>query len=82
MINAAKIVLNEGIVPLSRVFKTVFSKATYHSGNAKRRLLQMALVSMRIQNEIFLIEKIKGLEYSAGFIFTRKTIQVSRIRYH
>ena len=64
MINAAKIFLNEGIVPLSRVFKTVFPKATYHSGNAKRCLLQMPLVSMRIQNELFLIEKIKGLEYS------------------
>ena len=64
MINAAKRVLNEGIVPLSRVFKTVFPKATYHSGNAKRCLLQMTLVSMHIQNELFVIEKIKGLEYS------------------
>ena len=64
MINAAKIVLHEGIVPLSRVFKSVFPNATYHSGNAKRRLLQMPLVAMHIQNELFLIEKIKGLEYS------------------
>ena len=84
MINAPKIVLNEEIVPLSRVFKTVFPKATYHSGNAKRRLLQMPLVSMRIQNELFLIEKIKRSRiFSVGFIFTRKTIQVSRTtRYH
>ena len=49
MINAARIVLHEGVVPLSGVFKTVFPKATYHSGNSKRCLLQMKRASKRMQ---------------------------------
>lgn len=36
MIEAANIVLDKGIVPLSKVFKSVFSNVSYHSVSAKR----------------------------------------------
>ena len=80
MINAAKIVLHEGISPLSRVFKSVFPNATYHSGNAKRRLLQMPLVAMCIQNELFLIEKIEGLKYPLLVSFLQGKLSRSQVQ--
>ena len=64
MIHAAIIVLEEGIVTLKHVF-TIFPSATYHTINAKRRLLQMPLVAIRLQytKELYLMEKVDGLDY-------------------
>ena len=58
MIHAAIIVLEEGIVTLKHVFTTIFPSVTYHTINAKRRLLQMPLVAIRLQyaKELYLID--------------------------
>lgn len=58
----------------------MFPNATYHSGNAKIRLLQMPLVAMRIQNELFLIEKSKGLEYPLLASFLQGKLSKSQER--
>lgn len=57
MIEAASLVLESGIVLLSHVFKSVFPDVTYHSVNAKRRLLQMPVVCLNIQGQLYLMEK-------------------------
>ena len=64
-----KMVLEDGIVPLADVFKAVFPTVTYHSLNAKRRLLQMPVVAIRVkgllngQSKLYLMEKVEGLDY-------------------
>ena len=68
MIQAAQMVLNGCIVPVSVVFKKPFPVSTYLSSNAKRRLLQMPLVALRIsksehQSDLYLMEKIDGFNY-------------------
>lgn len=58
------------------VFKSSFQSVTYHTLNAKRRLLQMPLVALRICNamsgmgELYLMEKIPGVdcEHLAEFL--------------
>ena len=74
MIQAAQIILNRGIVPLSAVFKQVFPTITYISANTKQRLLQMPAVAFQIkgqkgQSELYLMEKVNGVNYErlAGF---------------
>ena len=75
IIKAGQMVQSKGIVPLVEVFKSSFQSVTYHSLNAKRRLLQMPLVALRICNakngmgELYLMEKIPGVDYEhlAGF---------------
>ena len=49
MIMAAQKVVQLGIVPLSILFKEAFPSVTYHVSNAKRHLLQMALITICIQ---------------------------------
>ena len=70
MIKAAEIIQEVGICTLSSVFKTVFPQVMYHSTPyAKRRLLQMAVVVIRIQEpssgraEIHIMELISGVDY-------------------
>ena len=69
MIKAANLVLQSGICSLQSVFSQVFPKITYHAGNAKRRLLQMPLVALKIKNmatnrsEIHVTELIRGVDY-------------------
>ena len=46
MITAAELVLTNSVCTLSEVFKTVFSGVTYSALHAKRRLLQMPLVTI------------------------------------
>jgi hypothetical protein len=74
MIQAAEIVLKHGIVSMATVFKTVFPNVTYHAVNAKRRLLQIPLVAIRIWGELYLMEKVDGLNYPiiTGFIANQK----------
>lgn len=69
MIKAAEIIQEVGICTLSSVFKTVFPEVTYHTPYAKRRLLQMPVVAIRIQEpssgraEIHIMELISGVDY-------------------
>ena len=64
MINAAKMVWRDGVVSLPVLFRASVPKLTYHSVNAKRRLLQMPLVIFRVkksqkhQSELFVMEKV------------------------
>ena len=51
MIQAAQIIVDRGIVPVSTVFKQVFPTITYTSSNAKRRLLQMPAVAFQIKKQ-------------------------------
>ena len=64
-------------MPLAVVFKAAFPTVTYHSVHAKQRLLQLLLAVIHIvkdrqkhQSELYLMEKIVGLEYGklAGFL--------------
>ena len=69
MIHAAKLVIEEGIVTLKHVFTSTFPSVTYHANNAKRHLLQMPLVAIRLQSskedpgKLYLMEKVDGLDY-------------------
>ena len=48
---------------MATVFKTIHPNVTYHAQNAKRRLLQMPVVAIRIWRELYLMEKISGLNF-------------------
>lgn len=72
MIQAAEIILKEGIVLLSKVFKTVYPKVTYHPRHTRRRLLQMPLVAIRIHQEFYLMEKFSGVQCSSIVAFLEK----------
>lgn len=80
MINAAEMVLNDGVVSLSLLFKASFPNVTYHSVNAKRRLLQMPLVIFRVkksekrQSELFVMEKAEGFNYQGLISFLNKSL--------
>lgn len=52
----------------------MFPTVSYHSLNAKRRLLQMPSVCIRIHGDLFLMEKISGLDYTtfASFLEGRE----------
>ena len=69
MINAAEMILRECICPLSSVFKKNFENVTYTAVAAKRRLLQMPVVTLRIEepssgnSKWYTMEFIKGLDY-------------------
>ena len=55
MIQAAEIVLKDGIFSMATVFKTVFPNVTYHTLNAKRHLLQMPIVAIHIWGDVTLM---------------------------
>lgn len=81
MIQAAQMILKGGIVAMAVVFKEAFPTVTYLSVNAKRRLLQMPVVAIRIkgvkkgQNELYLMEKIEGLNYGQLASFLSENAQ-------
>lgn len=80
MIQAAQIILDRGIVPLSAVFKQVFPTITYTSANAKRRLLQMPVAAFQIkgqkgQRDLYLMEKVNGVNYERLACFFTENIQ-------
>ena len=52
MIQAAQMILNNGIVPMSDVVRLAFPGVTYHSLNAKRRLLQMPIVAFALKEKL------------------------------
>lgn len=69
MLKAATIVLNTGICSLCSLYKEFFPEVTYHTGNAKCRLLQMPMVAIKIQDistrksEILITELTEGVDY-------------------
>ena len=69
MIKAAEIILEVGICTLSSVFRTVFLEVMCHTPYAKRRLLQMPIVAICIQEpssgraEIHIMELVSGVDY-------------------
>lgn len=69
MIKAANLVLESGICSLQSVFKEVFPGVTYHTGNAKRRLLQMPIAAIQVQDGstnrpvVYVTELIDGIDY-------------------
>ena len=78
MIQAAQMVLDGCIVPVSVVFKKAFPVSTYLSSNAKRRLLQMPLAALCIsksvhQSDLYLMEKIDGFNYD-------KLVEILRLK--
>ena len=48
MIMAGTDILENGVLPLTAVFKKCFPGVTYHTFNAKRLLLQMPLAAVRL----------------------------------
>lgn len=77
MIKAAEIVIQEGIVTLSSVFKAVFPNVTYQSHNAKSRLLAMPVVAICLIGELYLLEKNDNFDYSALLRFFNKQLSQS-----
>ena len=73
MVKAARCVLTSGVCSLQSVFTKVFPSVTYHTLNAKRRLLQMPLVAIQVWNrntkkpEVQLIELVQGVNYLKVF---------------
>ena len=69
MLTAAEMVLDKGIIPLSLVFRTAFPDVTYGATPAKRRLLQMPLVVIRIgephrgNSQLYIMEYVHGMNY-------------------
>ena len=82
MLIAADMILTEGIVPLSLVFRTAFPDVTYSAACAKTRLLQMPLVALRIgephsgKSQIYVMEYIHGINY-IGIAHFRETSGMS-----
>ena len=69
MIQATNMVLKEGIVKLSTIFRAVFPNVSYCSSNAKSRLLRIPLVAIFINKEQYVMEKIDGFNYMSLITF-------------
>ena len=85
-LKAADMILENGIEALSVVFKAAFPAVTYHPINAKRRLLQMPLVAIRIsrpqkcQSQLYLLEKSEGFDYAKLTRFLSNNIAAASAR--
>ena len=75
MIQAANMVLKEGIVKLSTIFRAVFPNVSYCSSNAKSRLLRIPLVAIFINKEQYVMEKIDGFNYMSFITFLNQILQ-------
>ena len=70
MLNVAQVVLSEGYCSLSKAFGVVSQEVTYSAEKARRKLLQMPLVSIRIGNPAkgksssIILEHFHGVNYS------------------
>lgn len=69
MIQATNMVLKEGIVKLSTIFRAVFPNISYCLSNAKSRLLRIPLVAIFINKEQHVMEKIDGFNYMSLITF-------------
>lgn len=69
LVQAAKMVIDNGYCNLSNVFRTVFPNCMYQSTEAKRRLLRLPLVAIRMGNNlsghscILLTENLPCIDY-------------------
>ena len=68
-LSIAKSVLENGFVLLNKAFRSAFPNVTYHTENAKRRVLKMPLAALRVGcpesgfSEVYLFEYSKGVNY-------------------
>lgn len=75
MIKAGRIILEGSLSSLHTVFSQAFPCVTYHTLNAKSRILQMPVVAIRVQcqtvekSEILVTELINGIDYSSVLRF-------------
>ncbi len=75
-------VIDHGLLPMSKLFKTSFPCVTYNSAHSKRKLLQMPLAAVRLrssegsQNEIYIMEKVNGFNYGSFAKFLTKNLQL------
>ena len=62
-------IIENGFVLMSKAFRSAFPTLSYHPQNARRRLLRMPLVALRVGcpksglSEIYLFEHFKGVDY-------------------
>ena len=69
LLSIAKSILENGFVLLAKAFRSAFLNVTYHTENAKCRVLKMPLAALRVgcpksgMSEIYLFEYSKGLNY-------------------
>lgn len=56
-INAAKIVLEENIVPLPVLWRRSFKASLYDSGKAQRRLLQLPVIAVEFHSKVYIAAK-------------------------
>ena len=69
LLSIAKSILENGFVLLAKAFRSAFPNVTYHTENAKRRVLKMPLAALRVGcpksglSEVYLFEYSKGVNY-------------------
>ena len=69
LLSVAQKVIENGFVQLSQAFRSAFPHVAYHSHSAKRRLLQLPLVALRVGqpqsglSEIYLFEHFPNVNY-------------------
>lgn len=69
LLGISEAILSNGFLLLSQAFKSAFPHVTYHSHSAKRRLLQLPLVAIRVGqpksgvSQIYLFEYIPNINY-------------------
>ena len=74
--------MDQGIILMSKLFRTVFPCVTYNSVHSKRRLLQMPLAAVRLgslqgtQSEIYIMEKVSGFNYINFAKFLRSNLEI------
>ena len=70
LLKAAQMILKDGVVSLADAFKSAFPGLAYKSSTAKRMLLQMPLVAVRMgdiasgTSQVHLIEYLPGVDYT------------------
>ncbi len=83
LLSVAQNVLQNGFERLSQAFKSAFPRVTYHSHSAKRRLLQLPLVALRVWcpesglSEVYLFEHYPGVN-DRQFLHLLKVFQFER----
>lgn len=68
MIDVGRLVLKSKVVPLSFVWNSSFDGMPYDCEKAQRRLLQMPLAAITIDNRVYLVEKdhLQGANYESA----------------
>ena len=68
IIDAARLVLKSKVVPLPFVWNSSFDGVPYDCEKAQRRLLQMPLAAITVDNRVYLVEKyyLQGANYESA----------------